>query len=624
MKNKVLILDIETNGFLDVTDTCWMLVAQEVGGTESFVFSDYAEGARPLEEAEEFVKGYAAIAGHNLYGFDIPAIKKLMGWEPDWDKQKVYDTLIMSWLVDFKQPGGHSLGRWGEAFKYPKGDFKEFDKYSQEMLDYCIQDVSLNEKLFRHLSGKCKEIIEKKPLFKEGLRVEHKWAYYEMRMRQVGWKFNEHQAHITHRKWVDRMEEIRSKLEPRLKTRCVNKGELVPKLKKDGGYYVTTLKWFGEQADYVSEHKSFWGPMTKVEFVEPVLNQLDNVKEHLFSLGWQPDDWNVKKEQGKWVQTGPKITDTSLEALDKKLEAEGHPEAGFGAALSEYNTLKSRRGVPEGWLKVTKNGRLYPRTWTIGTPTFRCRHEVITNLPGVNALGGKELRSLLTSEDGYKVVGADSAGNQFRALAYYMNDADFTKSVISGSSADGSDVHSRNAKIIGCTRNQAKPFIYALLFGAGDEKLGLILTGKKDKEPGRKARLKLMKGLPGLKALKEKVDNMFFGTQNNYGRGFIPGLDGRLSYPNSGHQALNYLLQTFEAITCKAALVYAFDKMTEEGLDFYPTLFYHDEIAVVVKEEQAQRALDISIEAMIEGPKWFNVDIMDGDGCIGDTYADVH
>ena len=133
-----------------------------------------------------------------------------------------------------------------------------------------------------------------------------------------------------------------------------------------------------------------------------------------------------------------------------------------------------------------------------------------------------------------------------------------------------------------------------------------------------------MKGLKGFKELKTKVDNMFFGTQHNFGRGFVPALDGRLCYPNSGHQALNYLLQSFEAITCKAALVYAFDKLTEEGLDWYPTMFMHDEVAFVIREDQAEKGLEIAIEGMREGPKMFGAMIMDGDGSIGDDYSHVH
>lgn len=116
--------------------------------------------------------------------------------------------------------------------------------------------------------------------------------------------------------------------------------------------------------------------------------------------------------------------------------------------------------------------------WVIGTPTYRARHEVITNLPSVDAAWGKEMRSLFICEDGYKVVGADSAGNQMRALCHYIGDDAFTKEVTSG------DIHSYNANILGCDRGAAKRWLYAYLFGGGGKKLGTILTGKPNATSG--------------------------------------------------------------------------------------------------------------------------------------------
>ena len=83
-------------------------------------------------------------------------------------------------------------------------------------------------------------------------------------------------------------------------------------------------------------------------------------------------------------------------------------------------------------------------------------------------------------------------------------------------------------------------------------------------------------------------------------------------------------MQSAEGLTCKAAVSYAMNKIKEEGIDAYPTLFYHDEQAWVVKEDQAERVKEILEESFREGPKLFGVTIMDGEGCIGDTYAAVH
>jgi hypothetical protein len=101
-------------------------------------------------------------------------------------------------------------------------------------------------------------------------------------------------------------------------------------------------------------------------------------------------------------------------------------------------------------------------------------------------------------------------------------------------------------------------------------------------------------------------------------------LDGRRVYVNSAHQSLNYLLQSAEAITCKAAVGYAMNKINEEKLDAYPVIFYHDEMAWVAKESDAERVKEICIESFREAPKDFNVTCMDGDGVIGSCYADVH
>ena len=92
--------------------------------------------------------------------------------------------------------------------------------------------------------------------------------------------------------------------------------------------------------------------------------------------------------------------------------------------------------------------------WTIGTPTFRCRHEVVANLPSVDSVYGKEMRSLLICEEGTTIVGADSAGNQMRGLCHYIGNDEFTNEVING------DVHQRNADALGVSRKLAKPFLY--------------------------------------------------------------------------------------------------------------------------------------------------------------------
>ena len=324
--------------------------------------------------------------------------------------------------------------------------------------------------------------------------------------------------------------------------------------------------------------------------------------------GWKPDEYQKKKVGFDWVVTGPKLTSTSLAKMGE-----------IGEMIDEYYTIRNRASVVSGWLDSTRDGRLHGNMWTIGTPTFRCRHEVIVNLPAVTAAWGKELRELFVADDGMVVVGADSSGNQLRGLCHYVGNEGFTREVIFG------DQHQRNADSLGCSRPVAKSYLYAYLFGAGDAKLGHVLTGKSNPSAGRKSREDFAKGIKGLQELKDKLAKVWKNTHYSQGEGWFPALDGRPVFCPAEHQTLNYLLQSAEGITCKAAVSYAMRKIDEEGLRAEPRLFYHDEIAYVSHPDDADRVGEILKESFKEAPKAFKVECMDGgDYIIGSSYADVH
>jgi DNA polymerase-1 len=351
------------------------------------------------------------------------------------------------------------------------------------------------------------------------------------------------------------------------------------------------------------------------------------LKQWLYSLGWEPDDWNVERINGKFVQKSPKLTESSLEPLGD-----------IGLKISEYNSISNRHGILRGWIEAAEyDGRLHGRMWTIGTPTFRCRHEVIANLPSVqkdkegNILYGSaggygyEMRSLLLPNKGNVIVGADSAGNQMRGLCHYIGNDEFTNEVING------DVHTRNANTLaeftdGPNRKTAKPFLYAFLFGAGPPKLGLILKGIRDAVIGKLALEKFENSIPGLGPLRERLVNQWERTRQRFGdeNACIRGIDGRIIFVGSKHQLLNYLLQTLEGITCKAAAVYFAKEARKRKIPFRFRLHYHDEFAIETHPKYAEECRLLMIEAFTEAPKWFGVMCMNGDGKIGSNYAEVH
>ena len=610
-----LCVDIETNGFMPDVSKIWCMVAVDSDTGTVYSFSDYDSELPSMEEGLEFIGTADVIFGHNFIGYDLVVLKHLLGWSPK-PNQQVIDTWILSQMNQYKRDHKHGLEGWGSKLDFPKLEFNDFSQYTKEMLTYCIRDVELNVKVYHELVKESMKIINKHPTYQQGIKTEMGFAAIEAEIRNKGWMFDMASAQSLLTDINNKLDAIELVLEPKIGMRCIKIDKAdeykTPAWRKDGCYTVATVKHFGYTQESGREDRPIDGPYCRVSFEQGKVGSIEVVKDWLYSIGWVPDEWNVERINGKFVNKSPKITESSLENLGND-----------AMLVSEYYTVRSRKGILEGWIEEVKrspDNRLHGRMWTIGTPTFRCRHEVVANLPSVDSVYGKEMRGLLISEAGTTIVGADSAGNQMRGLCHYIRNDEFTNEVING------DVHQRNADALGTSRKLAKPFLYAFLFGGGDGKLGLILTGKTDAKTGRIAKEKFENSIPGLKELKDNLSSLFNKTSNIFGKdkAFIRGIDGRMVFVSSQHQVLNYLLQTAEGVSCKAAAVYLRDKLKERNIPHYFVLHYHDEVAVVTKDEYAEEVAELSIEAFTEAPKWFGIECMGGDAHTGKTYAEVH
>jgi DNA polymerase-1 len=615
------VFDIESDGLLPTVSAVWCLVIKDADTQETFSYSDYdselpdlATGLAKLYEADELI-------GHNIIGYDLAVLKKLFGWTP-LPNQRLIDTWILSQVNSFKRKFTryHSLKDWGVHLGDNKIEWNDWSGYSKDMLRYCIQDTALNVKVYKLLAAEAKAIIQKNPLYRKGVEVEMEFAVIESEIQAKGWMFDMAAAQTLLTEINNKLDAIEAVLEPRIGMRCIKldgKDEYKePAWRKDGFYTVNTVKHFNLPQESGRTTRPIEGPYCRVSFEQGKVGSIEVVKDWLYSIGWVPDEWNVEKVNGKFVNKSPKITESSLEKLG--------PDA---MLVSEFYTIRSRKGILEGWIEAVKNSpdnRLHGRMWTVGTATFRCRHEVVANIPSVDSVYGKEMRALLICEPGTVIVGADSAGNQMRGLCHYIGNKDFTDTVING------DIHQKNADILSgvypTPRKSAKPWLYAYLFGAGPGKLGNILTGKTDVKIGKQSADLFESSIPGLAALKDSLNSMYERTENAFGKGnaFIRGLDGRLVFVNSQHQVLNYTLQTTEGITCKAAAVWLKKELNKLGIQYYFTLHMHDEVAVVCKEQDADIVKELSIRAFTEAPQAFNVMCMGGDAHVGGDYSKVH
>ena len=606
-----LCYDIETDG-LDAT-CIWVLIAQNLETGDVYKFSDHDNLHGSIRDGVSLLANAELLVGHNIIGFDNRVIDRLYGTELN--SKRIHDTFVMSQVLRYKRKHRHGLAGWGEALGNSKGDYNDWSNYNREMLKYCIQDVKVNVEVYNKLLEEYSKIYAKNPKIKMGLKVEHDCAVFNAKVRDRGFYFLTDKAEDTLSAMETRMREIAAIIEPKMGTRTVyiDKEPRIPKFKKNGNYNSHTVKalseFFNRQIGEDETHLMPAGTEFQRTKQEPIeLGSLDLVKDWLLTQGWQPDEYQKKKVGFEWVTMGPKLTSSSLRKMGE-----------IGEMIDDWTTIRNRASVVRGWLEKQKDGRLHGNMWTVGTPTFRCRHEVIVNLPAVSAAWGKELRELLAADPGMVIVGADSSGNQLRGLCHYVGNPEFTREVIFG------DQHQRNADSLGCSRPVAKGYLYAYLFGAGDAKLGQVLTGKANPSVGRKSREDFAKGIKGLGELREKLAKIWKSTHHTQGEGWFPAVDGRPVFCPAEHQTLNYLLQSMEGISCKAALSYQMQKIKEEGLRAEPRLFYHDESAWVCHPEDAARVGEILQESFAEGPKWFGIDCMDGgDPIIGSSYADVH
>ena len=165
-------------------------------------------------------------------------------------------------------------------------------------------------------------------------------------------------------------------------------------------------------------------------------------------------------------------------------------------------------------------------------------------------------------------MGCDLSGLELRCLAHYMapyDGGDYGNTIMNG------DIHTKNQEAAGLsTRDQAKTFIYALIYGGGNGKIGEIVGGSAN--AGGQLKQNFFDAIP---ALKKLIDH---AGQAASADGAIELLDGRTVPVRSEHKALNVLLQGCGAIISKWWCLIANARVAEAGLRANQIGFIHDEM----------------------------------------------
>lgn len=572
-----LILDIETTAF--PVKNIWMIGTMSL---DSGYKKNFLNPAVEREEIQEYINGFDIIIGHNITNFDQPVLEKHLGIS--FDSVEIEDTLVMSRLYDPQLDGGHSLRAWGERLKFPKSEHDDWTRLSEEMIKYCTIDVEVTAKLYTKLT----ELLSKFP--GESVELEHKVQQIISKQERTGWLLDMKKAFDIQAQLKQRSIEVEKEVHKRFTPLPVFVREVTPKIKKDNTLSSVGLRFLGD------DYSSIAGPFSRVDWPEFNLGSRQQIGRHLKFYGWKPKNFTEK---------GQPIVD---EGILSKVDI---PEAKL---IAEYLMLQKRSAQVQSWIEaVEEDGRVHGRVNPIGAVTGRMTHSSpnMAQVPASYSPYGTECRQCWTVPKGYKLVGIDAAGLELRMLAHYMNDEEYTHEVTHG------DVHTANQKAAGLsTRDNAKTFIYAFLYGAGDAKIGSVVGGSK--RDGAKLKEKFLTNTPSLRTLRERV---LRATK----RGHLRGLDGRRLIVRSEHAALNTLLQSAGAVIMKKALTILDEYAIMHSMDYRFVGNIHDEFQVEVKEAHAEKFGWLAVECIkAAGTRMELKCPLDGEYKVGDNWASTH
>lgn len=585
-----LAFDIETDGLIPDLTIIHCIVARDIDTNEEFRFDgtgDYPS----IKEGLEFLSKADSLWGHNILAYDYPAIQKLY---PSWTPPScTRDTLILSRLFftdlldrDFRSrptnmPGNlygrHSLEAWGHRLGHHKSEFGkslegDWSTYSPEMLEYCARDVEVSVAL-------ANTFVPKIAQYQWSIDTEHEIARIMSWQEQMGFPFD-----------VRKAQALESKLRLELDTLSDEMRETFHFV--DGG--VMTPKRGNKTRHYFEN-----APFCKLrEFNPTSRHHIAWAFEH--HRGWEP------KERTAGGQ--PKIDDEILREINTK------ESLSFARILELQKHLGQLSEGKNAWLKLERKGRVH-HSCVLNTNTGRQAH-MRPNLAQVPS--AHEYRELFTPGEGRVQVGADASGLELRCLGHYLSRYDggkFAEEVVNG------DIHEALAKIYGTTRKAGKGVTYCLIYGGGNNKLGLTAGASKAtaSRKGQEIRGAIMQGLDGFAELNSAI-------QERAKSGVLKGLDGRpIRLQGKNHAALNYLLQSAGAIICKLWVIRTHELLKEAGIDYYPLCFVHDEQQLSVRADQAEMAAQITTMAMkdVEHQVKFRC-ALDSEYQIGSSWADCH
>lgn len=623
------VFDIEGDGLLDTITKIHCLSYTSDGKNFVTIFD-------PVE-MRDFFRSEPLLIGHNIIRYDIRAVEKILGVKV---QAKLYDTLGMSWVFEPNRPK-HGLESWGETVGVAKPDIEDWENLTPEQYQHrCEEDVKINWLVWERLIKKAKLIYDNRTELDRFLQYISFKLESAAKAEDAMWRVDIDLVQRCIDELTALQEEKVEELRQYMPMVQKYRKKSFPKqpFKKDGSLSAQGQQWkqLIEENGLPKNYKGDIDIPTKVEQANP--KSSDQVKEWLFSLGWEPCTFDYKKNDDGSDRLVPQVRKDGELTPSVQLLIDDNPGV---AVLDGLTVIQHRLSIFTGFMECQVDGYLKAEIDGF-TNTLRFKHrKPLVNLPGVDKPWGKEIRGALIAPEGYVLCGADMVSLESTTKRHYLYpyDPEYVKEM----STEGFDEHLDLAvrakylslddynffirsdedtvndtdryKTIKKVRKLFKPVNYSAIYGVGKLKLS------------RTAGMKVTEADVLLKAYWAR--NWGIQEFSKDVLKTVKTVDGQMWVKNPVSKfwySLRYEKDAFSTIN-QGTGVYCFDTWLAYYLSRRPNIIgqFHDESINCIKDgEQAEHTevLKWAIGKVNEKLK-LNIDL-DIDVKFGLTYAEVH
>jgi hypothetical protein len=617
-----MLFDVEADGLLDEATKIHCL-SYTMDGKEYNTIYNY-------DEMRSLVLSSKTLIGHNIVRYDVPLLEKILGIKIT---AKLYDTLPMSWVINTDRPK-HGLESFGEDFGIPKPEINDWQNLTQEEYAHrCTEDVKINWALWKNLTQRFLIVYNK-----DRAEMDRFFQYLTFKMRcayvaeSFRWKLDKALAERCIRSLTQQQEEKIEVLRTVMPMRTLYRKKTKPKVmhKQDGSLSKHGQEWYRLlEEQYLP--KDYDGVLDLVKGVEPANpNSSDQVKDWLFSMGWEPCTYKYDKDKETGqekkipqVRKNGELTPSVKILIDKNSVVE---------ELEGLTVIQHRLGIFKSFVECEVDG--YVRAEIEGlTNTLRFKHKrPLVNLPGVDKPWGNEIRGCLIVPEGHVLCGADMTSLEDTTKRHYMKPYD--PAYVFEMSQDGFDPHLDLARHAGAVtqedidaynkgqrpeiktlRKSYKVVNYSATYGVGSAKLSRE-TGMPEREAKKL-----------LEAYWERNWSVARFAEDNLKK--VRKINGQMWVQNPVSKfwhTLRYEKDVFSTLN-QSTGAYCFDSWLALYMKHRPNIIgqFHDESINVVKEgeeKEHESVLRWAISKLNEKLK-LNVDL-GIDVQFGKKYSEIH